>query len=150
YSNDQDVLLDLTAALGAGGVFNQNQQNVSTAINDFFNAGGALPPQFTSLFGLTGSDLANALAQISGEDATGAQQSAFELMNQFMGMMLDPFVDGRNGSNSTGGGALGFASERPALPDEVARAYAKAVPSLPTKAPAYHAAPAFARRWSVW
>lgn len=145
YSNDQDVLLDLTARLGLNGGLNGTQQNAGGAIDDFFNAGGTLPPQFTSLFGLSGSDLANALTQISGEDATGAQQGAFQLGGQFLGIMLDPFVDGRGGANSTDGGALSFASESHAvLPDDVARAYAKAVPSLPTKAPS------FDRRWSVW
>ena len=42
-----DVLLSLTAAkLGAGGGLNVNQQNVATAINNFFNSGGTLPANF--------------------------------------------------------------------------------------------------------
>jgi autotransporter-associated beta strand protein len=138
-----DVLLDLTAALGINGTLNPNQQNVSTAINDFFNNGGTLPPAFVNLFGLTGNGLATALSQLSGESATGAQQSAFQLGGQFLGLMLDPFVDGRGGSDAGNSGALGFAAEpQAALPDEVARAYAKAAPSA--------AAPSFARRWNVW
>ena len=41
------VVLDLTAQLGlGGGTLGQNQQNVATAINTFFNNGGALPPGF--------------------------------------------------------------------------------------------------------
>src|SRR5262249_29950057 len=84
-----DALLNLTANLaGAGGAaapsaigcgFSVNQCNVATAINNFFNNGGALPPAFVSLFGLTGSNLANALSQLSGEAATGAQKVAFQL-----------------------------------------------------------------------
>ena len=34
----------------------QNQQNVANAINNFFNDGGALPPGFVTLVGLTGGD----------------------------------------------------------------------------------------------
>ena len=55
-------------------------------------------------------------------------------MTQFLGVMLDPFVDGRGGIG--GGPALGLAPEREALPEDVALAYAKAM-----KAPAYKAAP---------
>src|SRR5262249_22818669 len=72
-----DVLLNLTAALGTRIGLNQNQRNVAGAINGFFNAGGALPPAFVNLFGLTGGNLANALTQLSGEPATGAQQGVF-------------------------------------------------------------------------
>jgi autotransporter-associated beta strand protein len=61
-----DALLKLTADLAAlNGAFNLNQQNVATAINGFFNAGGALPPNFVSLFGLSGGNLAGALSQLS-------------------------------------------------------------------------------------
>jgi autotransporter-associated beta strand protein len=76
------VLLNLTAALGQPpqqqgqgqqqqgqqqqgqqqqgqlGGLSQNQRNVAGAINNFFNNGGALPPNFVSLFGLTGVNLA--------------------------------------------------------------------------------------------
>src|SRR5262249_53094565 len=107
-----DVFLNPTAALGAGAPLNQNQQGVAAAINDFFNSGGALPPNFANLFGLTGGNLANALTQLSGEAATGAQTGAFQLTGQFLGLMLDPFVDGRGGVAGTQGGAIGFAPER--------------------------------------
>src|SRR5262249_2511729 len=66
-------------------------------------------PAFVNIFGLTGVNLGNALSQLSGEAATGAQQAAFQLTNQFLGIMLDPFVDGRSGGVGTGGPALGFA-----------------------------------------
>src|SRR5260370_33209352 len=75
--------------------FNINQCNVAGAINAFFNNGGTLPPAFANLFGLTGVNLGNALTLLSGEAATGAQQAAFQLTNQFPGIMLDPFVAGR-------------------------------------------------------
>jgi hypothetical protein len=71
-----------------------NQQNVANAINTFFNSGGALPPNFAGVFGLSGSNRANALSQLSGEAATGAERGAFDLMNEFLGLMLDPLVYG--------------------------------------------------------
>ena len=137
------MLLNLVAQLGSGGALNQNQQDVANAINNFFNNGGALPPNFLTVFGLTGGNLANALTQLSGEAATGAQQSAFQLTGEFLELMLDPFVYGGGGPGG-GGGALGFAPERAALPDDVALAYAQAF-KAPVKAPI-----AFEQRWNVW
>ena len=150
-----DAILNLTATLGqlASGpgapsgpsalacAFSGNQCNVANAINAFFNNGGALPPNFLALFNLTGANLANALTLLSGEAATGAQQGAFQLGNQFLGIMLDPFVDGR--SNPLGGSAIGFAPERAELPDDIALAYAKIVKAPPKP-------PSFEQRWSAW
>jgi T5SS/PEP-CTERM-associated repeat protein len=135
-----DVVLTLTgAALGSGASLSGNQQAVAGAINGFFNSGGTLPPNFTNLFFLTGGNLANALTLLSGEAATGAQQGAFKLMDQFLGVMLDPFVDGR-------APALGFAPDRPEMPDDIALAYSKVM-----RTPMYKAPPAiFEPRWSVW
>jgi outer membrane autotransporter protein len=121
-----------------------NQRNVATALDNFFNNGGTLPPGFVSIFGLTGSNLGNALTQLSGEAATGGQQVGFQMGNQFLGMMLDPFVDGRNGAAGLGGPAIAFAPEREAVPNEVALAYAAVL-----KAPAVQA-PTFEQRWSAW
>lgn len=147
-----DAILNLTATLGAPGL-SVNQQNVANALNNFFNTGGTLPPAFVSVFGLTGGNLANALALLSGEPATGAQQSAFQLTNQFLGIMLDPFVDGRSGVGGVTGPALGFAPEREELPDDIALAYAKLLkappaPSLPS--PASGGGLGWGQRWGVW
>ncbi len=142
-----DAILNLTANLGGGpsalgtGGLSINQQNVANALNNFFNNGGTLPPGFATIFGLTGANLGNALTQLSGEAATGAQQPAFQLTNQFLGIMLDPFVDGRG--DVTGGGAIGFAPEREELPDDIALAYAKLLKAPPKP-------PSFEQRWSVW
>ena len=144
--DDKNVLLTITGAtLGVGSAFNGNQQSVANAVNGFFNQGGTLTPGFSTIFGLTGGALASVLTQLSGEAATGAQQGAFQLGSQFMGLMLDPLVDG--GSGRSGGGVLGFAPERQVLPDEIALAYAKV-----TKAPYSKAPPAlvYASRWNVW
>ena len=145
-----DTILNLFAHLavlpndiGTGGL-SINQRNVASALDNFFNNGGALPPGFLPIFGLTGSNLGNALSQLSGEAATGGQQVGFQMGNQFLGMMLDPFVDGRNGAAGLGGPAIAFAPEREAVPDEVALAYAAVL-----KAPAVPA-PSFEQRWSAW
>jgi outer membrane autotransporter protein len=139
------VYLTLTAALGADVGLAANHRKVAGAINTFFNSGGSLPASVGGLFNLTGDALADALARTSGEAATGAQQGAFQLGNQFLGMMLDPFAGERGGS---GGSALGFAPERAALPEEIAQAYARLTKAPVNKAP--DSAPAFEQRWSVW
>ena len=70
---------------GSLGGLNQNQQNVANSINNFFNGGGALTPNFVTLFGLTGGNLGNALTQLDGEVAADAQRAAFQLMDEFLG-----------------------------------------------------------------
>ncbi|MGH6770434.1 MAG: autotransporter outer membrane beta-barrel domain-containing protein, partial [Xanthobacteraceae bacterium] len=127
-----DVLLNLTAALGAKQELAGNQQSVANGLNNFFNDGGALPPAFVTVFGLTGAPLGNALAQLSGEHATGMQQAGIQSMNLFLNAMLDPFVAGRSGGF---GAALGYAPEE---------AFAA---NFPVKAPRVAS---FNQRWSVW
>jgi autotransporter-associated beta strand protein len=140
-----DVKLNLTGSLGGGGIsiLNVNQQNVANGLNNFFNNGGALPPGFLPVFSQTGGTLGNSLSQLSGEGATGAQQSANEVMSEFLNLVLDLFVYG-GGGVAGGGTAHGFAPERAALPDDLALAYAKALGPAATKAPA------FEQRWNVW
>ncbi|MGA8649638.1 MAG: hypothetical protein WB677_03280 [Xanthobacteraceae bacterium] len=138
----EDVLLNLTGSLATQGL-NVNQQSVANGLNNFFNSGGALPPNFVSVFGLSGGSLANALTQLDGEAATGAERSAFQIMTQFLGLMLDPFVDGRATGFGGTGGAIGFAPEQQAgLPPDIALAYA----SILTKAPPQ----TFDQRWTAW
>lgn len=141
YTTPNSVTLNLQAGLGQTDGFGLNQRRVAGALNGYFNAGGTLPPGFVSVFGLTGSQLGSALGQLSGEPATGAQQGAFQMMTGFLGLMTDPFVDGRGGDSGTG--ALGFAPERAALPPDIASAYASMVKAPPK-------APSFEPRWSLW
>jgi autotransporter-associated beta strand protein len=138
-----DAFFNLTSAsLGAGTTLNQNQQNVANALNNFVNSGGTLTASFGPVFGLTGGALANALTQLDGEVGTGAERAAFQLDNQFLQLMLDPFVNGR-GNPALGGTALGFAPEQEAnLPPDIALAYA----SILTKAPPQ----SFEQRWTAW
>jgi uncharacterized protein with beta-barrel porin domain len=140
--NDDDVFLNLTASLGASTPLNPTQQTIANAINNFFNAGGALPPGFFSLFNLTGSSLANALTQIDGEDATGAERGAFDLMNGFLTLMLDPYGYGRGGVGPSGQ-PLGFAPDQPdSLPPDIALAYAEVLKAPPQQT--------FEQRWTAW
>jgi uncharacterized protein with beta-barrel porin domain len=153
------VVLNLTATLGQpteptgptgpGALrptaLSGNQLNVANSLNAFFNNGGALPPSFVSVFGLTGGNLANALSQLSGEAATGAQQAAFQMGDQFLSLMLDPFVDGRSGVAGASAPALGFAPEAEPVPEQVALAYAKV-----TKEPKPAVVPLYEPRWTAW
>jgi YVTN family beta-propeller protein/autotransporter-associated beta strand protein len=138
-----EVILDLTGALNVAGL-SRNQFNVATSLNNFFNSGGALPPNFLAIFGLTGGNLANALSQLSGEAATGAQKVGFQLTDQFLNLMLDPFVDGRSGVGGADHPALGFAPDRETLPDDIALAYSKVLKAPPKAVPVYEP------RWTVW
>jgi outer membrane autotransporter protein len=130
-------------ALGTGGL-SINQGNVANSLNTFFNNGGTLSPNFVTIFGLTGGNLANALSQLSGEAATGAQKVGFQLGDQFLNLMVDPFVDGRSGVGGADHPALGFAPERETMPPEVALAYASVFKAPPKAVPIYEP------RWAVW
>jgi autotransporter-associated beta strand protein len=125
--------------------FTGNQINSGVAIDNFFNNGGTLPPAFVSLFNLTGANLTNALDQLSGEAATGAQKVGFQLTDQFLNLMLDPFVDGRSGVGGADHPALGFAPERETMSPQIALAYASVL-----KEPRAPLAPVYEPRWTVW
>ena len=123
---------------------NGGQQNVVTAINNGIIA-GPLPAQFQVLSGYSNTQLLNALSQLNGEAATGGEHAAFQLMDEFLALMLDPFVDGRlgGGVSTAGGQAIGFAPDQQAsLPPDIALAYA-AVLKAPPK-------PTFDQRWTAW
>ncbi|MBR0757964.1 autotransporter domain-containing protein [Bradyrhizobium jicamae] len=121
-----------------GGNLSGNQQNVGNAIINYFNSNGSIPIVFGAL-------TPAGLTQLSGEGATGSQQTTFSAMNQFMGVMTDPFIAGRGDATGAGGGPNGYAEEGLAYAqkrnpnDALAAIYAKAPP-----------APSFAQRWSVW
>ncbi|WP_246820780.1 autotransporter outer membrane beta-barrel domain-containing protein [Bradyrhizobium iriomotense] len=117
-----------------------NQKAVAGALSAF----GANLPFLSSFAGLSDAQLRYTLDQLSGEAATGTRQGAFQFTGQFLGLMLDPFVDGRGISAGTGGTVLGFSPERTALPEAIGLAYNKALGVPATKAPA------FAERWTAW
>ncbi|WP_338688868.1 autotransporter domain-containing protein [Bradyrhizobium sp. 26S5] len=119
-----------------GGGLSINQQNVANTLVNFFNTTGGIPTVFGTL-------APAGLTQASGELATGSQQTTFDAMNLFMGVLTDPFMN-RNGGADTAPGASGYAEESGASAYAAARktdAFA-----MFTKAPP---AP-FVQRWSVW
>jgi uncharacterized protein with beta-barrel porin domain len=115
-----------------------NVVNVAGGIDKFIANNGTLPAGLLGVTSLSGQSLVSALSQLDGQTSTGAERGAFQLMNQFMGLMLDPFVDGR-----FGGGASSFAPDREAaLPSDIAMAYASVMKAPPM--------PPQNNRWSVW
>lgn len=61
--------------------------------------------------GTFGALNAQGLTQVSGEAATGTQQTTFNAMSQFMGLLTDPFIGGRGHGAVPGPGATPFAAE---------------------------------------
>ncbi|WP_456717138.1 autotransporter domain-containing protein [Bradyrhizobium sp. USDA 4353] len=126
------------------GPLNTNQTNVANTLTNYFNSNGSIPLVFGTL-------TPAGLSQLSGEAATGSQQTTFNAMTQFMGVLTDPFGAGR-GEGVPPTGPVAFADD-----GESANAYAATGRSrkgaerdayaMLTKAPA---ADPFARRWSVW
>jgi uncharacterized protein with beta-barrel porin domain len=139
YLTIQGVLFTLDVPANAP----TNVQNVANAIDQFIIGGGTPPAGFQNLFNYTPAQLGNALTQLEGQPATGAQTSAFQLMTDFMNLLSDPSSAG--GGSPTGGGAPGFAPEQEAsLPSDIAQAYA----AILTKAPPQQQS--FEQRWSAW
>jgi YVTN family beta-propeller protein/autotransporter-associated beta strand protein len=116
-----------------------NQQNVANAIVGYFNRNNGISLVYG---GLTPTGL----TQASGEIATASQQTTFDAMNLFMGLITDPFMRRGNGVGGSSA-ASGYA----AADDDRARAYAARrgatdAFALVTKAPPVP----FTQRWSVW
>jgi uncharacterized protein with beta-barrel porin domain len=131
------VLLNLTSALGHIAGLNTNQRAVGTALDTAFNAQGSNAGGLGAIFA---GNVPQNLTQASGELATGSQQTTFDAMNLFMGLMTDPFVAGRGDGAASGAGApTGYASTQ--TTGATRNAYA-----MFTKAPPA----AFEQRWSVW
>jgi hypothetical protein len=147
--NDVDLDVVGSSLLPTPPVANQNQQNVVSGINNAIlelPANTMLPSQFENLGNLSGTALLNALNQLYGEVATGAEQSAFQLTIEFLNLMLDPFVNGRGnvgGSGAGGNSAFRFAPDQQAsLPPDIALAYASILGKAPPQS--------FDQRWSAW
>ncbi|SDJ83718.1 Uncharacterized conserved protein, contains a C-terminal beta-barrel porin domain [Bradyrhizobium sp. Rc2d] len=113
-----------------------NQQKVGNVITNFFNSNGGIPIVFGSL-------TPAGLTQLSGELGSGSQQTTFNAMSQFMGLLTDPLMGRGNGIN--------VATSAPGYAEESASAYAasrkpKDALAMFTKAPPVP----FVPRWSVW
>jgi len=128
-----------TAATGPGfgNRLSLDQQAVGNALVNSFNTAGGIPLVYGTLN-------AAGLTQASGEFATGAQQTTFDAMNLFLGLLTDPCMS-RSGGAGAAPGMTGCADEGDANAYAATRktdAYA-----MFTKAPPV--AP-FEQRWSVW
>jgi autotransporter-associated beta strand protein len=131
-----DVYLDLVLNFAIPSGLNGNQQRVGSALTNFFNANGGIATVYGAL-------TPAGLTQASGESGTGSQQTTFNAMSQFMGLLTDPLAQ-RDGGSDSASGASGFANE------DSASAYAARKRTdafaMITKAPP----PSFEQRWSVW
>jgi autotransporter-associated beta strand protein len=74
-----------------GGTLNQNQSSVVNALINSFNATGQIPVAFGSIA------TPNDLSQLSGEVSSAVQQTAFNTMDRFVNVLLDPFLGERGG-----------------------------------------------------
>jgi uncharacterized protein with beta-barrel porin domain len=146
-ANNAFLNIQLAFVPPPSGTLNVNQQNVANALTNFFNSTGSIPAAFAAL-GPGG------LTQASGEAATASQQTTFDAMNLFLGLLTDPFVAGRGDGATGGAGATPFAEENAS-----ANAYAASgKPRTESERDAYSAiyrktpvsADPFAQRWSVW
>ena len=119
-----------------GGGLNINQQHIANTLVNFFNTTGGIPTVYGTL-------APAGLTQASGESATGSQQTTFDAMNLFMGLLTDPFTNHSGGGAGLAPGVAGYA-------DDQASAYAAGKKTdayaMFTKAPP----PTFEQRWSVW
>ena len=137
-----DVLLDLAAILGIGGNLNQNQQNVASTVNNFFNNGGALPPGFVTVFGLTGTVARQCADAIVGR----ARDRPRSRRRTCRPACSSTPCSIRSSPAAAAGSARrsGYAAEAPSRVAATARDAFAAY----TKAPA--AVPFVEPRWSVW
>ena len=124
---------------------NESQNQIAGALNALRGSAGqpnspAATIDLAALYAQQPSSLPHDFDTLSGEVNADAAHSAFEMMGQFLELMLEPSVNGRNGN--IGSGTLGFAAEDPTTqPPEIASAYDSV---LPVKGPS------FDQRWRAW
>ncbi len=121
----------------------QNVLNVANAIDTAIQSGVNPPPGFTNLFNYTPQQLENALAQLEGQPAADAGQGAFQLMTDFLNLLLDPTTG--NGGGGTGGPQQFAPDNQPSLPPEIAEAYDSVL-----RAGQPQPATSFDQRWTAW
>ncbi|OKO75758.1 autotransporter domain-containing protein [Bradyrhizobium sp. NAS96.2] len=137
-----NAYLNFVLDYGAASKLNVNQNIVATTLQNFFNANGGINVAFAGLS-------PNGLSQVSGEGATGSQQATFSAMNQFLGLLTDPFVAGRDAGANGGAGAVPFAEESASLAYAARKSEPRdALAAIYAKAPSPQLD--FAQRWSVW
>jgi len=133
---------------------NENQSNVANAIGAAVSGGATVPAGFDALLNIPRSSLPGALTQLSGELATASQQTTFDAMNMFLGLLTDPFIAGRGDPVSGSTGALRFAEDNDSANAYAANDKARTKSERDAYAALYRKAPVkaepLAQRWSVW
>jgi uncharacterized protein with beta-barrel porin domain len=129
-----------------GGGLDTNQQNVANTLVNFFNSTGGIPAVFGSLS-------PRGMTQASGELATASQQTSFEAMNLFLGLLTDPFVAGRGNGVVPATGATQFAEQNDAASAYAANGKPRSKSEREAYAAVYRKAPirdTYDPHWSVW
>ncbi|WP_426407005.1 autotransporter outer membrane beta-barrel domain-containing protein [Bradyrhizobium ganzhouense] len=145
YLTLNSALTSQTSGLGA------NAQRIAKLLDASFNTTGTISAGFSPLYTLTGGNLGNALTQASGEAGTGVQQTSFNAMDQFLGLLMDPGVGEPGGTRWSATSTSNFAG----ADDELAyaatsrarRASERDAYGLMAKAPLRTN---YDPRWSVW
>lgn len=106
---------------------NPNQTSTANALTAYFETNGAIPAAYGALTPET-------LSQAAGEPAAGTQQTSFDAMNQFTGMMMPTSLDGRG--TPIGPAPSGYAAYSSSTGKAVV------LPRLAAEPDAW--------RWSVW
>ena len=137
--------LNLNLNFATSGGLNGNQQAVGNALSNSFSSNGSIPLVYSTL-------KAGNLTQASGETATGSQQTTFNAMTQFMGIITDPMIDGRGSVAGPSTGAPAFAEASDSADAYAASGRKRSAAernayAMFTKAPPRDG---YDPRWSVW
>jgi len=127
---------------------NTNQKAVANVLDSAFN-GGAASGGLGAIFS---GNVAQNLQQAAGEGATSSQQTTFNAMTQFMGVMTDPNIDGR-GAPAVPPGAVQYAADDSEALAYASKGKARSQGEREAYAAIYRKAPPLAvydPRWSVW
>ena len=146
YPDPSDVLLSvnyeaLTPLLPTGAP--QNVLNVARGIDNAIANGVIPPPGFQNLFNYTPQQLESALAELEGQPGADADIGTFQLMSDFLSLLLYPTSGG--GGSAFNGGAPAFAPyNQTSLPPEVAQAYDAVLEKKP------QVSATFDQRFGLW
>jgi uncharacterized protein with beta-barrel porin domain len=149
YSGN-NVLLNLLSGLGQLPGETVNQRAVGSALDAAFNAAGGVSGPLGAIFL---GNIPQNLAQVSGEVATGSQQTTFDAMSLFLSLLTDPFVTGRGNPVTPSSGAAPFAEEDDSASAYAANGKSRTRSERDAYAAVYRKAPlaqTYDPRWSVW
>lgn len=130
------INFDFLFALQTNGA-NINQNSVANAINV---AAGINPNVLSPFVGMSDAQLNATLSFLSGEVATGVQTTTFDSMGSFLGLMGNPYNQGR--ADQIGMTPMGYASVDKKPKTKVEQAIYKAF-DAPLE-------PIYEKRWSAW